>query len=286
MASARRLVYPTHQLTPDRPLLTFHPREAGDHRFAPSLTVRRAFSTINRLTTGRQAPVRDKVVATADEAVADIADGATIMFGGFVSAGSPTNLIRALVRRGVRDLTGISNNIGLGDELDSLCASRQIRKMIASFAIRASGARQSEFERQWRAGAVELELSPQGTLAERIRAGGAGIPAFYTPTGAGTVVAEGKESRVVGGRECLLEQALTADVALLKARRADRWGNLVYHTAGRNFNVPMATAARLVIVEVEEIVEVGELDPELVVTPGVYVHRIVRCDPVPIRWRG
>ena len=230
--------------------------------------------------------MRDKVVASPDEAVADITDGATIMFGGFVSAGSPTNLIRALVRRGVRDLTGIANNIGLGDELDSLCSGRQLRKMIASFAIRASGGRQSEFERQWRAGEVELELVPQGTLVERIRAGGAGIPAFYTPTGTGTVVAEGKEAREIDGRPCLLEFALTADVALLKARTADRWGNLVYHAAGRNFNVPMATAARLVIAEVEQIVEVGDLDPETVVTPGVYVDRVVRCDPVPIRWRG
>jgi 3-oxoacid CoA-transferase A subunit len=229
---------------------------------------------------------QDKVVATADAAVADIADGATIMFGGFVSAGSPTNLIRALVRRGVSGLTGIANNIGLGDELDSLCVNRQLRKMIASFAIRASGARQSEFERQWRAGEVELELVPQGTLAERIRAGGAGIPAFYTPTGAGTVVAEGKESRSIGGRDCLLEYALTADVALLRAHRADRMGNLLYHGAGRNFNVPMATAARLVIVEVEEIVAPGVLDPESIVTPGLYVDRLVRCDAVPIRWRG
>ncbi|MFN8556677.1 MAG: 3-oxoacid CoA-transferase subunit A [Dehalococcoidia bacterium] len=226
----------------------------------------------------------DKVVSSAEEAVADIPDGATIMFGGFASAGSPTNLIRALVRRGVRDITGIANNIGLGDELDSLCAGRQIRKMVASFAIRASGARRSEFERQWRAGEVELDLVPQGTLAERIRAGGAGVPAFFTPTGAGTVVAEGKETRVINGRVCVLEQALTADVALIKARVADRWGNLIYHAAGRNFNVPMATAARLVVVEVEEVVEVGALDPERIVTPSVYVDRIVRCDPVPIRW--
>ncbi len=228
--------------------------------------------------------MRDKVIASADEAVADIPDGATIMFGGFASAGSPTNLIRALVRRGTRGITAIANNIGIGDELDSLCTGRQIRKMIASFAIRASGAQRSEFERQWRAGEVELELVPQGTLAERIRAGGAGIPAFYTPTGVGTVVAEGRETRVIGGREYLLEYALTADVALLKARAADRWGNLVYHATGRNFNVPMATAARLVIAEVEEIVEVGALDPEAIVTPGVFVDRIVRCDPVPIRW--
>ncbi len=229
--------------------------------------------------------VREKVVSSTDDAVRDIVDGATIMFGGFASAGSPTNLIRALVRSKVRDITAIANNIGLGDELDTLCAGRQIRKMIASFAIRASGARGSEFERQWRAGEVELELSPQGTLAERIRAGGAGIPAFFTPTGAGTVAAEGRETRLIDGRECVLESALTADVALIKAQRADRWGNLIYHASGRNFNVPMATAARLVIVEVEEIVDVGALDPELVVTPGTYVDRIVCCQPVAIRWR-
>ena len=208
------------------------------------------------------------------------------MFGGFISACVPANLIRALVRRGVRNLTGIATNIGPDDELDALCVGGQIRKMIASFAIRASGARQSHFEQQWRAGEVELELVPQGTLAERIRAGGAGIPAFYTPTGAGTVVAEGKETRVIDGRACVLEYGLTADFALICAQRADRWGNLVYHGAGRNFNVPMATAARIVIAEVEEIVEPGELDPELIVTPGVYVDWLVRCDPVPVRWRG
>ena len=228
----------------------------------------------------------DKVCPDPDTAVAEIPDGATIMFGGFISACYPANLIRALRRKGVRDITGIATSIAPGDELDRLCANGQLKKMIASFAIRASGGRQSEFERQWRRGEVELELVPQGTLAERIRAGGAGIPAFYTPTGAGTVVAAGKEVRTFNGRPCLLEHALTADVALLKARVADRFGNLVYHAAGRNFNVPMATAARLVIVEVEEIVAVGELDPEQVVTPGIYVDRIVRCDPVPIRWRA
>ena len=226
----------------------------------------------------------DKLVATPDEAVADIPDGVTILVGGFASAGSPTNLIRALKRRGVREITAVANNIGLGDELDTLCEGRQIRKMIASFAIRASGARRSLFEQQWRAGEVELELSPQGTLAERIRAGGAGIPGFYTPTGVGTVVAEGKETREIDGREYLFERAITADVALIKAKRADEWGNLTYHASGRNFNVPMATAARLVIVEVEEVVATGGLDPEVIVTPGVYVDRIVRCDPVPIRW--
>jgi 3-oxoacid CoA-transferase A subunit len=227
-----------------------------------------------------------KLFPTPDAAVADIPDGATIMFGGFVSAGTPTNLIRALVRRGVRDITGIANNIGLGDELDSLCEGHQIRKFIASFAIRASGGRRSRFEEQYRAGEVELELTPQGTLAERIRAGGAGIPAFYTPTGVGTPVAQGKEVRELDGRRYLLETALTADFALLKAHRADSYGNLTYRGAGRNFNVPMATAARTVIVEVEEIVDLGALDPEQIVTPGVYVDRIVRCDTIPVRWHS
>lgn len=228
--------------------------------------------------------MKSKVVATADEAVADIPDGAVIMFGGFVSAGTPTNLIRALVRLGVGNLTGIANNIGLGDELDSLCEGRQLKRFIASFAIRASGGRQSRFEEQYRAGEVELELSPQGTLVERIRAGGAGIPAFYTRTGVGTPVAQGKEVRELDGERYLLETALTADVALLKAHRADTFGNLTYRGAARNFNVPMATAARTVIVEVDEIVEMGAIDPQHVVTPGVYVDRIVRCDTIPVRW--
>jgi 3-oxoadipate CoA-transferase alpha subunit len=227
----------------------------------------------------------DKIVDSLDAAVAGIPDGATIMVGGFVSAGSPTNLIRALQRQGARGLTAIANNIGLGDELDILCQSRQLSKLIASFAIRASGGRVSAFEQQWRAGEVELELVPQGTLAERIRAGGAGIPAFYTPTGAGTVAATGKETRVFAGRACVLEHALTADVALLRAAVADAAGNLVYRGAGRNFNVPMATAARRVIVEVQQVVPTGTLDPERVITPGLYVDRLVRADAVPIRWR-
>ena len=230
--------------------------------------------------------MQNKLLASADDAVALIPDGATVMFGGFIAAGVPANLIRALVRRGTRDLTAIATNIGPSDGLDALCVARQIRKRIASFAIGASGQRQSHFERQWRAGEVELELVPQGTLAERIRAGGAGIPAFYTPTGAGTVVEEGKETRVIDGRRYVLESALAADFAVIRAHRADHWGNLVYRGAGRNFNVPMATAARTVIAEVGEIVEPGELDPELIVTPGVYVDWLVRCDAVPIPWRG
>src|SRR5579871_63121 len=171
----------------------------------------------------------DKVFPSPDAAVADIPDGVTIMFGGFVSAGSPTTLILALQRKGVKGITGIANNIGLGDRLDVLCEQRQIRKMIASFAVRASGARQSLFEQQYRAGEVELEVVPQGTLAERIRAGGAGIGGFFTRTGVGTPVEEGKEKRLIDGVEYLLEAPLRADYAFIKARRGDRLGNLVYH---------------------------------------------------------
>ncbi len=226
----------------------------------------------------------DKLYPSPDAAVADIPDGVTIMFGGFVSAGSPTSLILALQRKGVRGITGIANNIGLGDKLDALCEKRQLRKMIASFAIRASGGRRSLFEEQYRAGQVELELVPQGTLAERIRAGGAGLHGFYTPTGASTVVAGGKERRILGGRECLLELPLRADFAFVKAYRADTWGNLVYRQASRNFNAVMATAADIVIAEAEEIVPAGELDPEQVVTPGVYVDRVVLGPKQEIRW--
>jgi 3-oxoacid CoA-transferase A subunit len=228
--------------------------------------------------------VIDKLASSPDAAVADIPDGATIMFGGFVSAGSPTTLILALQRRGVKGITGIANNIGLGDRLDALCEQRQLHKMIASFAIRASGARRSLFEEQYRNGEVELEVVPQGTLAERIRAGGAGIGGFYTRTGVGTPVEAGKEKRVINGEEYLLEYPLTADYALIKAHRADRAGNLVYHAAGRNFNVPMATAARIVIAEVDEVVETGALDPETIVTPGIYVDRVVVGERHLIRW--
>ncbi|HEY7293729.1 MAG TPA: CoA transferase subunit A [Dehalococcoidia bacterium] len=228
----------------------------------------------------------DKVFPSPHAALADMPDGVTIMFGGFVSAGSPTTLILALQRRGVRDITGIANNIGLGDRLDVLCENRQLKKMIASFAIRASGARQSLFEQQYRAGEVELEVVPQGTLAERIRAGGAGIGGFYTRTGVGTPVDAGKELRTIDGEQYLFERPLTADYALLKAAKADPLGNLVYHGAGRNFNVPMATAARTVIVEVDEIVPAGSLDPEAIVTPGIYVDRVVLGERHVIRWFG
>ncbi|MCY4640389.1 MAG: CoA transferase subunit A [Chloroflexi bacterium] len=226
------------------------------------------------------------VYETPDDALEGVGDGATVMVGGFVSAGSPSHLILALKRRGTKDLTAIANNIGLGDKLDELCEQRQLRKMIASFAIRASGGRRSRFEELYHAGEVELELVPQGTLAERIRAGGAGIGGFLTRTGLGTPLAEGKQELELGGERYLLERPLRADVALIRAQRADRLGNLVYREAGRNFNPVMATAADLVICEVEEIVEPGELDPERIGTPAAYVDRLVRCDPIEVRWSG
>ena len=226
------------------------------------------------------------VYRTPDEALEGVARGARVMVGGFVSAGTPGNLILALKRRGTRDLTLIANNIGFGDRLDELCEGRQVARAITTFAVRASSARESRFEAQYRRGEVELELVPQGTLAERIRAGGAGIGGFLTRTGTGTQVAEGKETIRREGEEWLLERPLRADVALLKAHRADRLGNLSYRLAGQNFNPVMATAADLVIAEVEEIVETGALAPEAIVTPAVYVDRIVRCDPLEARWDG
>jgi 3-oxoacid CoA-transferase subunit A len=226
----------------------------------------------------------NKVYHSPAAAIHDLFDGSTIMFGGFASAGSPTNLILALYERGTKELTGIANNIGLGDKLDVLCEKRQLRKMIASFAVRPSAKHQGLFEQLYARGEVELEVVPQGTLAERIRAGGAGIPAFYTPTGVGTVVAEGKPVEMFEGREYLLERALTADFAFIRAYKADRLGNLIYRKASRNFNEIMATAARVTIAEVEEIVEPGELDPETIVTPSVFVQRIVQGPSHDVRW--
>lgn len=226
------------------------------------------------------------VFASADEALEGIEDGASIMVGGFVSAGTPSNLILALTRRGTRDLTVMANNIGLGDKLDELCEDRQIAKAIVTFAIRASAARPSRFETQFRRGEVALELVPQGTFAERIRAAGAGLGGFLTRTGAGTEIAETRETLTWEGEDWLLERPLRADVALLKAHRADRLGNLSYRLAGANFNPPMATAADLVIAEVEELVEAGEIAPEAIGTPAVYVDRVVCCDPLEVRWDG
>lgn len=227
----------------------------------------------------------DKVYASPEAAIADVPDGASIMFGGFASAGSPTNLILAIYAQGTTGITAIANNIGAGDRLGMLCEKHQIKKAVVSFAIRASARKQSIFEEQYVKGEVEMELVPQGTLAERIRAGGAGIPAFYTPTGAGTVAAEGKETRVFeDGREYVMERGLTADYAFIKAYKGDRSGNLIYRKSSRNFNEIMATAAHITIAEVEEIVETGELDPELVVTPGIYVTRVVQGIRHDTRW--
>lgn len=212
------------------------------------------------------------------EALADIPREPSIMFGGFVSAGSPKSLIRALAASEVTGITGIANNIGFGDSLDDLCERRQLKKMITSFAIRASRAKASRFEALYRQGLVELELVPQGTLAERIRAGGAGIGGFYTPTGAGTVAADGKPTMVIDGAVHVFERPLKADVAFIRAHRADERGNLVYRGASRNFNAVMATAATLVIAEVDEIVPAGAIDPEHVVTPGIFIDRIVLTD--------
>ena len=227
-----------------------------------------------------------EVFATPDAAVADIRDGATVLVGGFVSAGTPSNLILALKRSGQTGLTAVANNIGLGDLLDELCEERQLAKVIATFAIRASGTRSSRFEAQYRAGEAELELVPQGTLIERLRAGGSGLGGVLTKTGLGTMMAEGKQVLELDGERWLLERPLRGDVALLKAWRGDRQGNLQYRLAGLNFNPVMATAADLVIAEVEEIVEAGEIAAEQVGTPGIYVDRLVECEPIPVRWDG
>jgi 3-oxoacid CoA-transferase A subunit len=215
---------------------------------------------------------KNRVYPSVDESVADIPDGATIMFGGFGGAGFPNNLIQGLARRGARNLRVISNNCGTGDgELGILFKNRQIRHVVAAFP----GPGASYFQQQFDAGEIDLELVPQGILCERMRAFGAGIPAFYSPVGVGTDVAKGKEERVIRGKRYILEQALGADYALVRAQRADRMGNLVYRKAARNFNPIMATAAKTTIVEVEEVVEIGELDPETVVTPSIFVDRIV-----------
>jgi 3-oxoacid CoA-transferase subunit A len=210
-------------------------------------------------------------VASAEEAVRDVHDGATLVVGGFGLCGIPENLIGALVKKGVKDLTVVSNNCGVDDwGLGLLLKTRQIRKMVSSYV-----GENGEFERQFLSGELEVELVPQGTLAERMRAGGAGIPAFYTPAGAGTLVAEGKETRSFEGRDYLLERSVVGDFSLVAAWKADRMGNLVYRKAARNFNPMAVTAGRISIAEVEELVEVGSLDPECIHTPGVFVKRVV-----------
>ena len=212
----------------------------------------------------------NKVVANADDAVHDIQDGATIMVGGFGLCGIPENLIRALVKKGVKNLNTISNNVGVDDfGLGLMLAAGQIKSHKGSYV-----GENKLLEDMVLTGRIDLELVPQGTLAERIRAGGAGIPAFFTPTGFGTVVAEGKETRDFDGKPYVLERGMTADFALIKAWKGDKWGNLVYRKTARNFNPMMATAAEVTIVEVEHLVEPGEIDADQVHTPSVYVHRI------------
>jgi 3-oxoacid CoA-transferase A subunit len=215
----------------------------------------------------------NKLWSSAEAAVADIPDGATIMVGGFVGVGAPWDLVGALERQGTTRLTAIQT--ACNHEVRRLLELGRIARMITSFPVYASPNRRSSFEDRFLSGEIELELVPQGTLAERIRAGGAGIPAFYTPTGVGTVVAEGKPNATFDGREYLLERWLRADFALIRAHQADRLGNLAFIGTGRNFNMAMATAARVTIVEVDELVPAGALDPERIDTPAPYVQRIV-----------
>ncbi len=213
----------------------------------------------------------NKLQRSAEEAIRDIPDGATLMVGGFGLCGNPEHLIAAVARKGVKNLTVISNNCGTTEQgLGVLLQAKQLRKMVASYV-----GENKEFERQFLSGELEVELNPQGTLAERIRAGGAGIGGFYTATGVGTQVAEGKETRVIAGREYLLELPLVADFALVKAWKADVWGNLVFRKTARNFNPVMCGAAKVTIVEVEEVVPVGQIPPDSVHVPSIYVKRLV-----------
>lgn len=219
-----------------------------------------------------------EVLASYDAAVADTPDGATVLVGGFGMAGMPVELIDALIRQGATDLTVVSNNAGNGDTgLAALLAAKRVRKMVCSFP------RQSDswvFDGLYRAGEIELEVVPQGNLAERMRAAGAGIGAFYTPTGVGTPLAEGKETREIDGRPYVLEHPIRGDLALVKAHLADRMGNVVYRKTARNFGPVMATAAATVVVQVDRVVETGDLDPEAVVTPSIYVDRVVPAQEV------
>jgi 3-oxoacid CoA-transferase A subunit len=213
----------------------------------------------------------NKVVASADEAVHDVVDGSTLVVGGFGLCGIPENLINALVKRGVKGLTCVSNNAGVDDwGLGLLLQTKQIRKMVSSYV-----GENAEFERQFLAQELEVEFVPQGTLAERMRAGGAGIPAFFTPAGYGTIVAEGKETRDFDGRMYVMERGIVGDFSFVAAWKGDRYGNLVFRKSARNFNPMAATAGKVCIAEVEELVEVGALDPDNVHTPGIFVHRVV-----------
>jgi len=214
----------------------------------------------------------NKVVSGAVEAIRDIGDGASILMGGFGLCGIPENLIQALVEKGSKGLTVYSNNAGLGDfGIGLLLQARQVRKMVSTYV-----GENELFESQFLSGELEVELNPQGTLAERIRAGGAGLGGFFTPTGAGTQIAEGKESRILEGKEMIFEKPLKADFAIVRAWKGDKWGNLVFRKTARNFSPMMCTAARVTIAEVENLVEVGELDGDLIHVPSVYVNRIFK----------
>lgn len=213
----------------------------------------------------------DKVVSSYEEALAGLEDNMTVISGGFGLCGIPENLIAEIKRKGTKGLTLVSNNCGVDDfGLGILLPNRQIKKIVASYV-----GENAEFERQMMSGELEVELTPQGTLAEKMRAGGAGIPAFYTATGYGTPVAEGKEERNFNGRDYILEEAITGDFAIVKAWKADRYGNLIFRKTARNFNPMAATAGKITVVEVEEIVEPGELDPDQIHTPGIYVNRLI-----------
>ena len=220
----------------------------------------------------------DKFISSAAEALADVPDGATVMIGGFGNAGMPAELIDALIAQGAKNLTVVNNNAGNADAgLAALIGAKRVKKIVCSFPRQTDS---WHFDKLYRAGELELELVPQGTLAERIRAAGAGIGAFYTPTAFGTELAQGKEARRIGDRDYVLEYPIHADYALIKADRADRWGNLTYRMTARNFGPIMAAAARCTVVQVRECVPLGELDPELVVTPGIFVQRVVRIAPL------
>lgn len=216
----------------------------------------------------------DKTYDSLAQAVAGVHDGATVMIGGFGNAGMPSSLIDALIEQGARELTIVNNNAGNGDMgLAALLKAKRVRKIVCSFPRQSDS---HHFDALYRAGEIELELTPQGNLAERIRAAGAGIGGFFTPTGYGTLLAEGKETRLIDGRQYVLESPIHADFALIKALKGDRWGNLVYRKTARNFGPIMAMAAKVAIAQVSEIVQLGELDPEHIITPGIFVQRVVK----------
>ena len=216
----------------------------------------------------------NKIFPSAEAALADVPDGATVLIGGFGNAGMPAKLIDCLIAQGARDLTVVNNNAGNADTgLAALIGAGRVRKILCSFPRQADS---WHFEKLYRAGKIELELVPQGTLAERIRAAGAGVGAFYTPTAFGTQLAEGKETRHIDGRDYVLEFPIYADYALIKADRGDRWGNLTYRKTARNFGPIMASAAKCTVAQVRETVELGELDPENIVTPGIFVKRVIK----------